>query len=458
MQMSGAIKSIFSGEKLQARAARGLVIVLLGIGGNRVLRLVSSLLLTRILFPEAFGMMALIGVVMGGLQMFSDIGIRASIVQNKNGGDPNFVNTAWTIQVVRGFILSVITLILAQPLASFYGEPMLAQLMPIMALGPLMSGFASTNIATADRVLKQGRLMTLTLLAQLLGLIATVALALWTQSVFALAIGGQIRIAIFLFIGHRYLPGIRNRIIWDKEHAKDLIGFGKFVFLSTVATFILSRSDKAVLGYYLTLGTLGIYNIGYMLGSIPTQILKEMSRRVVFPLYSRRPPSESRNNMLKMRKARRMLVAGGLVFNTLMAFAGIFAVDLLFDDRYALAGPIVAVIALATVPLVVFEGYDSALLSAGDSRRTFMLKVSSAICQLTLLFIGLAYFGLFGAIIAPGLAALMTYPLLVSFVRRYDVWDPVADAGFLLLGLTITGLACAWQWDALLPLFDKQTL
>ncbi|SHH18278.1 Membrane protein involved in the export of O-antigen and teichoic acid [Cognatiyoonia sediminum] len=437
---------------------RGFVVVLAGTGGNRVLRLISSLLLTRILFPEAFGLMAIISVVMGGLQMFSDIGIRASIVQSKHGADRDFLNTAWTIQIIRGLILSLICLAIAQPLADFYEEPMLAALMPIMAIGPLMSGFASTKIATADRELRQEKLVAITLITQVLGIIVTVALALWTQSVFALAIGGQINTAMFLLGTHFLLPGPSNRLSWNKVYARELISFGKFVFLSTLSSFILGRSDMAILGVYLSIATLGIFNIGYMVGSLPLQVLKPLSHRVVFPLYSRRPPYENESNRKNMRRVRRLVVAGGLFLTAIFAFLGVFLIDLLFDPRYALAGPIVSTVAFAIVPLIVIEGYEAALLSAGDSRRSFYLKGSTAICQLTFLFAGLTFFGLFGAILAPGIAALTTYPLLVKFVKRYDVWDPIADFSYLAAGLALTMFGCYRNWEDFKPLFDLSSL
>ena len=102
-----------------------------GYGGAQVIRLASSLLLTRLLFEEAFGIMALVTVFMQGLQLFSDIGLGPNIVQNERGDDPKFLNTAWTMQVARGFTLWLIACIGAKPFAEFYGEPMLAWIIPI---------------------------------------------------------------------------------------------------------------------------------------------------------------------------------------------------------------------------------------------------------------------------------------------------------------------------------------
>ena len=86
---------------------RGSFLTVLNFGGHNILRLGSNLILTRILFPEAFGLMALVQVVLAGTEMFSDFGIRGSIVQSSRGDDPVFLNTAWTVQIGRGVLLGL---------------------------------------------------------------------------------------------------------------------------------------------------------------------------------------------------------------------------------------------------------------------------------------------------------------------------------------------------------------
>ncbi|HBB84471.1 MAG TPA: polysaccharide biosynthesis protein, partial [Sulfitobacter sp.] len=85
-----------------ARALRSTSWIVLSYGGAQAIRLASNLILTRLLFPEAFGLMALIQVVIVGLTLFSDVGIGPSIAQSKRGDDRDFLNTAWTIQAIRG--------------------------------------------------------------------------------------------------------------------------------------------------------------------------------------------------------------------------------------------------------------------------------------------------------------------------------------------------------------------
>src|SRR5690554_1654660 len=96
-----------------------------GYGTAQLLRLASNVILAKLLFPEAFGLMVLVAIFMQGIAMFSDIGILPSIIQNKRGDDPAFLNTAWTIQVIRGVLIWIVACIGAYPYALIYNEPLL---------------------------------------------------------------------------------------------------------------------------------------------------------------------------------------------------------------------------------------------------------------------------------------------------------------------------------------------
>lgn len=428
---------------------RGSAMTIISFGGQNVLRLASNLILTRLLFPEAFGLMTLVQVFMGGLQMFSDLGIQASIIQNSRGDDPDFLNTAWVMQIGRGVVLWLVACALALPMANLYGEPMLAALLPVVGINALISGFNSTNMATANRHLVLGRLTAVELGAQALGIVVMVVLAYLMQSVWALVIGGLFATTAKMLSFHLVLPGIKNRFHWEPAAVSQLLSFGKFIFLSTVAGFLINQGDRAVLGGYISLSALGIYNVGFYLGTMAFLLNQAAVSKVIFPIYRMRPPAESAGNQARAFRACRMVVAGILSITFVFAVSGVFIVDLLYDYRYSQAGPIVVLFSLTTVPQIALGQYSMVLLAAGDSKRFFYLLGSTAVFQMMFLFAGVSMFGIIGAAFAPGLATLVTYPLRISFARRYKAWDPRADAIFLTAGLTLNGFLCWVHRDAI---------
>ena len=143
---AGRMRNFVHGQGLAMKALRGGALTILGFGGSQALRFASNLILTRILFPEAFGLMALVYVFMQGLNNFSDVGITPAIMRSQRGDDPEFLNTAWTMQIIRGFTLWMVTFIIAWPAAQFFDAPLLAQILPAVGVTLFISGFNPTRL------------------------------------------------------------------------------------------------------------------------------------------------------------------------------------------------------------------------------------------------------------------------------------------------------------------------
>ncbi len=426
--MLTGLSKVLGGNRLMARVGRSASWIVLGYGGSQAIRLASNLILTRLLFPEAFGLMALISVVTVGLTLFSDVGIAPSIAQSKRGDDPDFLNTAWTIQVMRGLTLWVAACLLAYPFALFYDQPDLAQYLPVAALSLVVAGFNPTRIETAHRHLLMGRLTVLDLLSQIVGIVVMIVLAVIWQSVAALVVGGVAGAVAKLVLTHFYLPGPRNRFRIERAALGELITFGKWIFLSTVFWFFASQGDKAILGKFLSLETLGIYNIGYFLASFPLLLGLAVTGRVMIPVYRE---GADPKRIAKLRYGLSTGVAGLLL---VMALLGPWLVGVLYDDRYGTAGAIVVVLALGLIPQVIGMTYDQAALAAGDSRRFFIYNAVRSTLQVGLLLAGAVYAGLIGAVVGMSLSMALAHLVLIWLARAHGVWDARHDLVFFVLG------------------------
>lgn len=431
------LSRVLDGNRLMARVARSASWIVLGYGASQAIRLASNLILTRLLFPEAFGLMALISVVTVGLTLFSDVGIAPSIAQSKRGDDPDFLNTAWTIQVLRGFVLWIVACLLAYPIAVFYDQPDLATYLPIAALSLLIAGFNPTRIETAHRHLLMGRLTVLDLLSQVIGIAVMVVLAMIWQSVAALVVGGVAGTLAKLLLTHFYLRGDRNRFRWEGPAVRELVTFGKWIFLSTVFWFFASQGDKAILGKFLSLETLGIYNIGYFLASFPLLLGLAVTGRVMIPVYRE---GADPVRVARLRYGLSLSVAGLLI---VMALAGPWLVGVLYDDRYASAGAIVVILSVGLLPQVIGMTYDQAALAAGDSRRFFIYNAIRSSLQVGLLLLGAIYAGLVGAIVGMSASMALSHLVLIWLARAHAVWDGRHDLLFFVLG-GLGGLGALW--------------
>jgi O-antigen/teichoic acid export membrane protein len=419
--------------------------------GSNVIRLGSNLILTRLLFPEAFGLMALVVVVLAAAVMFSDLGIRGSVIQHPRGLEPAFLDTAWTFQIVRGFVLGTAIFALATPLARFYDEPLLRDLLRVVALFPVIQGFNSTQMLVLQREVQLGRLTVLNLGTQILGVFIMVGLALWLQSVWALMVGMLVPPLATVVLSHLVLGGHPNRLGFDLKAASSLLSFGKYILFASAAGFLVNQGDKAVLGKFVSLDDLAFYNIALTLATIPLMLARALSDKVIYPLYARRPPNENQTNKRKIDRARRLLTLGLVTAAIPLAIFGDWLTRLLYDPRYYTAGPLLILIVSANLPFLITESYLKMPLAAGRSGLYAIFQSMRAFVQFGLLLLMIPAFGLLGAVLAPGLATLIIHPFLIWIIRRFGGWDPIHDAVFFTLAALLGGIALWINWPTVIP-------
>lgn len=444
--MIGVIQRFAQGQGLMQRAMRSAGLNLFGFGFSQVLRLASNLVLTRLLFPEAFGVMAMVSVFLMGLAMFSDVGVGPAIMQSKRGDDRDFLDTAWTIQIIRGVSLWLVACALTWPMAIYFGEPDLVYYLPVAALTQLVLGFTPTRYETANRHLKAGRVTLLDMGTQLVGVLFAIGLAWATQSVWALVISGVLSAVAQVVLFDLFLPGARNRFRWESEAAHELIHFGKWVFLSTIAGFAIGQADKVVIGGWLSTHDFGIYNIGFFWASFPFMMGSVVVRKVMIPIYRESPPGESRENFLRLRKLRMLATAGMIGMVMVPAFFGHWLIELLYDPRYIAAGGMVVLISVVQIPAIVGVTYDQAALAAGDSKRFFVLAATRAVLVVVGMVAGITVHGLPGALAGQGLAMLAAHPVVGWLASRSRAWDPIHDIIYYAVGFALGGLALWWNW------------
>jgi O-antigen/teichoic acid export membrane protein len=422
------LERLTNGDDIGARVVRSSASIALGNGASQALRLVSNLLLSRLLFPEAFGLMALVMVFITGLQMLSDAGIGPSIMRHERGDTPRFLNTAWSIQVLRGVFLWLLAIAIAPLVAGLYDEPLLAQLLPVAGISLLIAGLTPTRFETYLRHLKAARVSLLDLASQAINIAAVIVLAWWLQSVWALVFGTILGAAARVVVLHAFLDGHVDRFRINREDAAEIITFGKWIFLSSISGFFVLQGDKAILGAYLSLAALGIYNIGYFMGIFAAQLTDVVQAKVLIPLYRETSPATSSYDALVVRRLRLLLSGGGLALLGLFAFGGTVIIELLYDPRYASAGLIVVLIACAQMMGLASKVYDQAALAYGDSRGFFIVVAVRAIVQTILLWVGAETFGVAGALIGQGLALLAAHVGSIVLARKHDCWDPLHDS------------------------------
>lgn len=385
-------------ERLSSPARRGAVYTALGYVVGQILRFAGNIVLSRLLFQEAFGLTAMVGAVLQALQLFSDVGIGPSIIQSSRGEDRTYLSTAWTLQAARGVVIWILVCLAGVPLAQYYGHEELAWIAPIGGFGVLVSGFASTKVFTANKNLQMGRITAIEIGSQVLGLGVQIGWALVDRSVWALVAGGLAISLSKTILSHVALPGPADRFGWNGEAARALVRFGRWIFLSTVLTYCVTQADKLVFGKLVPLSVLGDYSIASQIAMLPAMGIGTLSLSVAFPHYSRLFHAQTPlGKTFHKTRARFLLLAGWMCAG--LAAGGRAAVSMLYDERYHAAGWIVQALAFGAWFFCMEATNGAVLLACDRARWVAFSNGAKLVSMIVFIPIGFAHWGFPGAVL-----------------------------------------------------------
>ena len=418
----------------------GVIWVGAGFGLKQILRFGSSIVLASLLYPEAFGLYALTFAFITGLHLFSDLGIRVSIIQNPRGDDPDFLNTAWTIQIIRGFVLFIAAALFAWPAAYWRPnpEPDLLWLLPLVSVASIFDGFTSTKLHSLHRHLAQKKAAMIDFFSTAAGIAVQLTWAYFDHSVISLASGSLSGVLVEVILGH-LLPGPRNRLKWDPASARQIVHFGRWIFLSTIFTFMADHMDRIVVSFF-SVTILGVYHIANQFAMVPAILMGTLARQLVLPLYSRmNDAGKNLDESVRMVQLRAGALAALLI-------AGLIAVGptlirCLYDDRYQEAGWILPMLAVSALFQIFVANASSLLIARGNSRIYALSNAIKVGCLIVFMPLG-AYFdglrGLIAALIAGDMGRYLCAGTAASkygspIFRRDAIWAIIA----LVVGVSV---------------------
>ncbi|MCV3216505.1 oligosaccharide flippase family protein [Plectonema radiosum NIES-515] len=405
-------------SSLKKLAMRGAMWTIIGFGGIQILRFGNNLILTRLLKPEYFGLMALVATLRVGLELFSDIGIAQNIINSKRGDEPAFLNTAWTLQVIRGVVIWIICLVLSFPAAKFYNDERLVWLIPIALFYSVVDGFTSTSIHTLHRHMELGKLSFYELALQTC-YFSTLCILVWFYpNIWTLAIGTVIAGIYKLVSSYWLIPKYTHRFTWEPDAVKEILSFGKWMFIASALMFAAEQADRLVLAKILSFQMLGVYTVAYTLASIPREVIKQLSYKVIFPTISQQADLPRAILREKILRQRWLILLGTAIVLAFLTTIGDLLVAVLYDKRYADATWMMPILCTGIWFSLLFYTISPALLAI--SKPLYSAQSNFARFGVIILGVPLAYysFGTLGAIIVIAFSDLPLY-----IVNLYGLWQ-----------------------------------
>jgi O-antigen/teichoic acid export membrane protein len=400
-------------------------------GCTLVLRLASSLIMTRLLAPEAFGLIAIVVTIGMVASLLSDIGIRQAIVHSKHGDEALMLNTAWTMQILRGLTIWLLCCLVALGLhaagsagwltvGSVYASPELPLLLALGTLHTVIMGFDTTKRFTADRRIDQKRVVLIELAAMFIGVAVTITLGWFMRSVWAIVIGGAVGSSCAVAAGHLWLHGQPNRLAWDRAFARQIFGFGKWILASSLLYVLANNGDKLLLGVWVAPAVLGCYAIGQNLAMILEMAVGRVFSQVAAPAFGdvmRSSPERLREVYLRMRLPFDLMFISAAGF---MFAVGPWLVALMYDPRYAEAGTILQILSF----MLVFSRYGvstSAYLALQAPQASAVMNLVRVVAFFIVVPLAYRLFGVHGAYWAIALHPLAAVPVIWWYDRRFGL-------------------------------------
>lgn len=422
---------------------------LAGYGLSQAIRLGSSLIMTRLLVPEMFGIMAVAQVFMFGLALFSDLGLTQNIVQSRRGDEPLFLNTVWAVQILRGALLWLLALLLGLaleiagrigwlPHGTAYADPHLPSVIAALSFTALVGGFESTKIGVARRKLSFAGITKIELAGQLVALCGMILWASVDRSIWALVAGSIMASIVRTVLSHAFLPGPVSRWQWENNAFWEIFGFGKWIFLTSILGFFVMSSDRLLLGGMVSSEVFGLYAIASLvLGAFGTA-LSRLIGSVAFPALSevaRRSPASLRETYYKFRIPLDCLAlsVSGFLFS-----AGSLIIRILFDPRYSDAGPILEILALLLIK-ARYDVVDQCYLALGRPKLMTPAQVVHIGALYLLVPVVFYYSGFVGAVWAIVLASFASLPVIIWIKFTLGLLDMRKE--LLLLPVFPAGMA-----------------
>jgi O-antigen/teichoic acid export membrane protein len=429
---------------LREKAAKGIVWSVIQKWGREAITIVTFVILSRLLTPEAFGLVALASVFTTFVEIFLDQGSSVAIVQRAEV-EREHLDTAFWISILTGALLTVGSIAASGLVAAFFGEPRLAPILNWLSLGFIFNSLSTTQLAILQRKLAFKNLAARSLAATIIGGVVGISMAFMGFGVWSLVaqnLARALAAALVLWRSSDWRPGFNL----SKKHYKDLFTFGISIVGNNVLNGLVRRSDDLLIGYFLGPTLLGYYTVGYRLLLAIIRLVTQVTNTVAFPTFSRlqHQPERMRRAFYNVTQYTSLLAFP--IFIGLAALAP-EVVPALFGEKWAPSIPVMQVLALIGILQSVLFFNGSVIRASGKPSWELGIMLLNATCSVIgfLLVVrqGIvavaASFVIVGYLLAP-VSYIAVHKLLQIDFRTY-LWQFVSPlAASLMMVAVIMGL------------------
>lgn len=367
------IVSVGIGEKLISGTAWMLAMRWL----SRLMGLLSMVIVARLLAPEDFGVYAVATAIIGLIDAFTDMGTDLAIIRHGNPQRQHY-DTAWTFRIIIHIVSSLIILLTAPLAAKFYNDIRYEAVLQVLAISMFISGFANIGVANFRRKLNFSRDFQYNTLVQFVGVLATLGLAYFLRSYWALVLGGLVRSigAVALsYLMQEYRPKL------SLDARKEMFGFSFWVMVRSVALFMTGSGDRLIIGAFFAATITGWYAVAATLASMAVFELLHPIGRALFPGLAAKqddPVWMARNLKIIFSAVATISIPAGLGLSVLASPA----LEVVYGGQFTGAGPMLAILAITAAVTGLSQPVGQYLVVVGRVRQLAIIYAIEGVVAL----------------------------------------------------------------------------
>ena len=216
------------------------------------------------------------------LEAFTTLNLGTILIRNALSSRPDY-DTAWTLQIMRGALISVVVLAGAPAIAGYFNEPRMIQVLPFVALASFINGFHNIGMVDLEKEFRFQSIVMKESLTRVATVILQISLAVVWRNYWALIAGIVCQSVVAVSLSY-YVSPYRPR--FSLARCAEIFGFAKWLTFSSIMLFLMDQCDSLIIGRMLTPDILGLYVMGRNLIGLPVNELCAPVARVMFPAYA----------------------------------------------------------------------------------------------------------------------------------------------------------------------------
>ena len=409
-------KTVTVGATDEKRAGKALLWKAAQLGSSRLLNLITSLVLGRLLTPVDFGIVAIASVAVTTMMTATETGMTNALVQATDRQREHY-DVAWTIGLIRGSLVCAVLCIAAPYIAELFGDARATSLVRMMAFLPLLNSINSPHMTDLMRELKFSRIALVAITAVIVEAITSITLAksLGGAAIILGKLAGAFTTMVLSYVVAPYLPRFRPQF----ASAKQLIAFGRWLFAIGIVAVTADFFTKVVVARSLSVAGLGVFSYADRLAETPTQSANESIGAVAFPLYARLKSDPERLESAVQSHLTGLMFLLLPVTGLIIGIAPSLEHYVLQGDRWAGAALMITLLAIGYACEVSFNVTYFLLQSLGWGGRLFAAELTQYIVLISSVALLAGPYGLIGI----GIARILTATVVaIAGAKAAPAW------------------------------------